>query len=94
MKKQKETDEIVLQLCEVLNKTSPDINDFPDIISRFLYSIGAWIENIGDINSEEVLKRYATSPSLGNALMAQAIHMKECWNQEERNNTNGKNLQG
>ena len=35
-------------------------------------------ESLGG-NSEQLLKQYAHKPTLGNALMAQALYMKESW---------------
>ena len=73
--------EIVKELCEVIAKAKPNKNQIPNIISHFLYTIGTWLENCNSsaLTSEEVLMRYAKDPTLGNALMAQGLHMKEVW---------------
>ena len=49
------------------------------MLPEFLFSIGASLENCNLSTSEEVLKRYAEKPTFGNALMAEALWMKETW---------------
>lgn len=50
-----------------------------DVISRFLYSVGCAILNKKNLTAEEILKEYATNPTFGSALVAQALHMNEIW---------------
>jgi len=56
------------------------------VVPQFLFSVGESLENCNLQSSEEVLQRYAEKPTYGNALMAQALWMKETWVQpkEER----------
>jgi len=44
-----------------------------------MYTLGLSIEGIDNISSEDILKQYATNPTIGNALIAQASWMNETW---------------
>ena len=60
-----------------------------------MYSIGNSIEQCGDISATDVLMRYAKQPTLGVALMAQALFMKETWvhnEEEEDDNANREDI--
>lgn len=60
------------------------------VIINSMYSIGSSIEGYVPNSSEEILLRYATEATLGSALMAQAIWMRENWfNEPEMKGKNG-----
>ena len=83
-----ELQKIVASICKTLTEEQLNNLDLVSVLSHLLFSIGVSLEKCGDITSEEVLRRYANNPTLGNALMAQAMHMKETWFKPERNNKN------
>lgn len=86
MKRTKEErEELVANICDTLTKAKLNDSELVSVVSHLLFSIGASLENCDDLSSENVLTRYASSPTLGNALMAQAMHMKETWHNPERN---------
>lgn len=72
-------EETVKKLLKAISATKPTNNDIVLILSHLLFSIGASLEKCEVSLSKEILLRYATNPTLGNTLMAQAMHMKECW---------------
>lgn len=81
-KKEQESTKInkaVQDLCDTMNKHNLSTKDIAEVLPRFLFSIGAALENCSLQTSEEVLKRYAEQPTFGNALMAQSLWMKETW---------------
>jgi len=71
--------EIVKKLCGVIQESKLTTGQTHEILTRFLFSIGASLENCDISSSEQVLKRYASNPTLGNALMAQALLMRDAW---------------
>ena len=90
MNEKKTNDEIVKQLIKILSENEVKRqNDFTYILSNLLFSVGSCLEQCNVKGSEEILMRYATNPTLGNALMAQALKMKETWTEFERENNHG-----
>jgi len=79
-KKQTDKKDLVLkQLCSTISKASLSNKELVYVLSQLIFSIGASLENYNASTSEKVLLRYAKTPTLGNALMAQGLHMKETW---------------
>ena len=78
-RRKNDVDKTVEQLCETITTASLSSNEILNVIPKFLFSIGASLENCNLQKSEEVLQRYAENPTFGNALMAQALWMKETW---------------
>jgi len=73
-------DEVLVKLLAVINEAGLSPAQVGDIIPEFLFSIGTHLEGCGSLqSSEDVLKRYATKPTLGSALMAQALWMRDNW---------------
>ena len=72
-------DYVTQELCNTLNEQNLTTKEIAKVLPRFLFSIGAALENCNLQTSEEVLQRYAEKPTFGNALMAQALWMKETW---------------
>jgi len=70
---------VVKELCDVITKSNLTSQQIADLLPEFLFSVGASLEDCSLQTSEEVLKRYAEKPTFGNALMAQALWMKETW---------------
>lgn len=72
---------IVNELCEIISKNNLQNNEagLIAVLSQFLFSVGSSIEKVEMESSYDVLMRYAENPTLGNVLMAQAMHMKETW---------------
>ena len=84
---QEETkNEIVNTILKIISKEGLQNNteDLVDVLAHLLFSIGSSLEDVNIGSSYEVLMRYAENPTLGNVLMAQAIHMKETWTEKER----------
>ena len=84
-KTEEEKQEIVTRLCNTLTEEKLDDLDLVLVMSHLLFSIGASLEECSELTSEKVLTMYASKPTLGSALMAQAMHMKETWSNTERN---------
>ena len=78
-KNESNEDKVVQQLCETITTAGLSKESILNVVPKFLFSIGASLENCDLQKSEEVLQRYAESPTFGNALMAQALWMKETW---------------
>jgi hypothetical protein len=83
----KTKEEIVKTLCDEISETGiqEKDEDLIEVLSHLLFSVGSSIEKTSVISSEEVLLRYSKEPTLGNALMAQALYMKEAWTRKEEN---------
>ena len=77
----KETsEEVATKLCNIITQAELTTNKTIETISIFLYSLGNSIEKYDhDLSSQEILTLYAEKPTFGNALMAQALYMKETW---------------
>lgn len=76
--------EIVNELCKIINESNISRNELLDIITTFLYSLGLSMSTYKSIPSnEKLLKDYAESPNIWNALMVQSIWMKENWNENK-----------
>lgn len=60
------------------------------VLIDFMYSLGVSIENINEISPEEILIQYNENPTIGNALIAQALYMQDTWfkPQKEKDNKN------
>jgi hypothetical protein len=86
--------ETTSQLCNTINKAGLSTKEIMAVVPEFLFSVGASLEKCDLQSSEEVLKRYTTKPSYGNALMAQALWMKETWDtsQEKGKTENDREL--
>jgi hypothetical protein len=72
-------EETTEKLLEIISTTSPTNNDIVLILSHLLFSIGASLEKCEVSLSKDILLRYASNPTLGNVLMAQAMFIKETW---------------
>jgi hypothetical protein len=72
-------EETVEQLLEVISKAEVSQDDIIPVLSLLLLSVGATLEGCRTVASKEVILNYAKQPTLGNALMAQSIFMKETW---------------
>lgn len=81
------TIKIVGDLVHHLDQENLNAVQLINVLSTLLYSVGVSLEGCGDIPAEKVLTNFARNPTLGNALMAQALHMKETWIKDERNET-------
>ena len=75
-------EEILRQLLDTINEARVNATVIRRVLPRFLYSIGASLENCNVQTSEEVLLRYAEKPTLGSALMAQATFMRDTWKED------------
>ena len=73
------------ELCDVLTGAKLNKTETLDVVIQFLYSIGASMEPEYNLQSSEaVLRSYAENPSIGNALMAQALWMRDTWKGQVR----------
>jgi hypothetical protein len=82
--------ETVGKLLETISKAGLKEDDLISVLSLFLLSIGASLEGCEEVASEEVVLAYAKNPTLGNALMAQAIFMEETWHRTESTDSSAK----
>ncbi len=78
-KKPTKIDKAIKELIEKFNKQNLSTKETLEVLPKFIFLIGAALENSYLQDSEEVLKRYAEEPTIGNALMAQALWMEETW---------------
>jgi hypothetical protein len=83
-KTDEETTKIVEDLINCLDSHKLNPNELVHVISTLLFSVGVSLEGCGNISAEKVLTNFATKPTLGSALMAQALYMKETWTKVER----------
>ena len=97
------TEEVILDLLKILSKHQINQEKLIDILAGFIYSIGESLEGQEFKTSEEVLMEYAKNPTLGIAMMAQGLWMRDNWkttvelyNSEDKihNNTNKLNGKG
>ena len=78
--REEEKNETLNKLVEVFNEGNLTEQETVEIISNFLYSIGASMSSDKIPESiEDVSRAYLSNPSLSSALMAQAVHMKKTW---------------
>lgn len=92
IKRKEHVEKTLVDLATVINYASLNHAELIDVVTNFLFSVGASVEGCGVLeSSEEVLLRYSNNPTLGNALMAQALYMKETWidNKERKETENG-----
>jgi hypothetical protein len=92
-KQDQRNEEVISSLLETLNSHKVTHGNIHIIMSGFLYSVGYSLLDNPPKNNDEVLLRYAESPTLGSALMAQAVFMKETWSQKEEKKDD-KRIQG
>ena len=82
-KNKKDIKNVVENLCAIISEAELFEHQIAEVLPQFLFSIGASLSNCKGLSSEEVLKQYGTNPTFANALMAQALWMKETWTVEE-----------
>jgi len=79
-------EEILSKICSLLSELNPQ--EIRKLVPKLLFSIGASLcKEVGLQSSEEVLKQYASQPTFANAMMAQALWMKETWDIPETEGT-------
>jgi hypothetical protein len=88
---------ITENIVEVINNEKLTPNELISILATLLFSVGESLEGCRGLSSEKILTRFATQPTLGNALMAQGLHMKETWvknKKEETDDRTERNIPG
>jgi len=90
---EEKTNKLIKKLIDVVNEDGISLHDLPSAIAGFLYSIGHSIESDPPKTEEQLLMRYAEKPTLGTALMAQALFMKETWQVKNEREKNDKGIQ-
>jgi len=80
-------EEIVEKLLETISEAELNTTELVSVLTTFLFSIGVSLDGCGSLTSEQVLLKYAKKPTLGSALMAQSILMKETWKERKQNGT-------
>jgi len=71
-------------ICDAVSEAGLNRKEILKLMSQFVYSIGVSMEPESNLQSSEaVLKSYIEKPTLGTALMAQALWMRDTWNLEE-----------
>ncbi len=85
---------IIIELKQILVNHGFTLSNYSEFIPEFLFSVGSELEQVYDLQtSEDVLTRYGENPTFGNALMAQAIWMRDAWKlTTEKGNTNERQL--
>lgn len=82
-KNKEEVSEALDKICATINEYNFSSSDMRELIVGFLYSVGNSLEGNPSLQSSEmVLQQYASKPTFGRALMAQALWMKETWSTE------------
>jgi hypothetical protein len=81
----------IIPTYQLIQETIDQLNGFSkkeilEFLCILTYSIGSSFENVGTLSSEEVLLLHTKKPTIGTALMAQALWMRDLW--QERNNEN------
>ena len=76
------TEKVVDKLLETITEAKLNQSQLIKLIYILLFSIGATLEGCTECSSKEVLMNYAKNPTLGNALMAQSLQIKESWGRE------------
>lgn len=79
MQSEENLKKVVEKVANILADQSLTQQDLLYILTTILYSAGSSIEGYTPSSSSEVLIRYGEKPTLGNALMAQAIWMRDTW---------------
>ena len=72
-------EQTVKQILDIISKAEVKLDELVPVLSLLLLSIGATLDGCDTVVSEEVLLNYANKPTLGNALMAQAMFLDETW---------------
>lgn len=81
---EKREEETLINLINVINEAELTPIQLSEIIPKFLFSIGASLCEDGALQTaEDVLLNYAKNPTLGSALMAQALWMRDNWKVEK-----------
>jgi len=93
-REEENTNEKAKQLLEDFNNLDVKPEEVVDVLSTLIYSIGHHLTKDPPQTSEQVLLRYAEQPTLGTALMAQALFMKETWSRKEEKESYDKIVQG
>ena len=79
-----EKEKAIEDIIKAFNKYNLNKKDTVEVLSTVLYSIGIALEECDPPeSSEKVLLMHAKKPTLGNALMAQALWMKETWQERK-----------
>ena len=71
--------EIIEELIDVINKHKIKRKEILDIIIGFMYHMGEYLTGKNYSRAEDLLKDFAEKPTIGLALMNQAVYMKENW---------------
>lgn len=78
-----EQQDVVQDILTILSNAKLTEEKTLVILIELLYSIGYSLEDCPNIKSiEEIEIRYGENPTLGNALMSQAIWMRDTWVKE------------
>jgi len=80
MQSEKVLKKVIEKVANVLVEQPLTQQDLLYILTEVLYSAGSSMEGYSPSSSDEILIRYGEKPTLGNALMAQAIWMRDTWN--------------
>jgi hypothetical protein len=81
MIKNEKENETVKNLCKVITEAELNSHEIINVLINFLFSIGASMEEgVVSSSSEEILKKaYSEKPTIGIALMNQAIWIRDNW---------------
>ena len=88
-KEEEKINETTIELIKVINKHSLNSKELTLVLARFLFSLGSSIEEVRPSDtSKDILIKHSEKPTLGNALMAQAIWFRDVWSTDtEREET-------
>jgi len=78
-------EEVIDQLIEVINSAKLKKKEVLDIMIEFMYCLGQSLEKKQyKVDSpEDLLIDFAENPTIGTALMSQALWMKDTWKGKE-----------
>ena len=74
---------LVEETVKLINNKLQSEEELKEYVSNLIYSLGSSFEGKTYDNSEELMADYYSNPSLGKALMAQALIFQDKWMKEE-----------
>ena len=86
MEKDCKEKDVLEDIVDIINNAQLSPAETTELLINLMFSIGSSLSDVSEeLTSEKILTLYASEPTVGHALMAQALHMKETWTNIERN---------
>ncbi|MHA2069739.1 MAG: hypothetical protein ACXABY_35700 [Candidatus Thorarchaeota archaeon] len=68
------------RMLDILNNSDLNLRELVFVLAQILIDTGGTLEKVGDkLTYNDMWRRYATEPTLGNALMAQGTDILHDW---------------